>query len=66
MNHGLDGKRAFEKEPLNCGKWGDHLLSTEVRLGAAEEEPHYLCVQGKWGESGWLKFMEIYGPFPST
>lgn len=32
-----------------------------VSLGAGEEdEMHYLSGQGEWGESGSLKFMEIY------
>lgn len=56
-------KKNFKKELLSCGKSGDHLVSSVVRLGAVEEEMHYLCVQWKWGESGWLKFMEIYSSF---
>lgn len=63
VSHGLDCSGTLRKEPHSCGKSGDQLISSGVHLGAVEEEMHYLSVQRKWGESGELKFMEIYGSF---
>lgn len=51
-------------QPLCYGKSGVLPASFRVRVGTAEEDMHYLSVQRKWGESGQLKFMEIYGFFP--
>lgn len=45
-------QRNFENEQLSCGKSGEFLFSSGVRLGAVEEEMHQLSVQRKWGESG--------------